>query len=556
MQLKIKKIKKKIKPAKRKIPKELVKEIKKAIKVFEEIDFKKRVKENLKLNDKEAKEYINKHLANALLFYKFTQQFSATIGYIYKNLNAEEFEEIIVRRKFNIIKKKMSLIDEKLKEKKIETEQKDLKHLDIEIKNEIKKLDKIFKLLKNIESLNTYYKELKEIIRKILENDKFNANGYIKKIEKIAKEMGKIEVYKIYNALLINAMDSYVRIKFHKDYLEGNSNLKLIMDKKEVKRTIEELKIIPSCLHELGHYLFYSNLRDMEFYLKNKENYFKTKEFIEKRFSTSERTRYKKILKDFLIEHKFSIPEKEKEFLKKLDVEVFSRIKGVASTNKKFKKYNIKLKEKEIHDLLGFRIIVDDISYADAFRLAKILIKYGPFKLANEKKLIKPYTIRDYTCKISKKDLANLLEVNEKIILQKEKKSGYKAIHLILELKGENKPFEIQIRTDKDHDEAENGRASHGKYKKINQELKKVTDKLLEICFEEIESLKKINIKVNKKTIIKFDKYVKFSINDILSALSKIGIKIEKVDFLLNQFKARKKIKIDLNVKKSKYLEE
>lgn len=111
--------------------------------------------------------------------------------------------------------------------------------------------------------------------------------------------------------------------------------------------------------------------------------------------------------------------------------EISSRIKTVYSLNKKIHHKN--LSPKQIHDLLGVRIYLQDS--AQCFEVMQIMIK--EFKVLGDR-------LKDY--------------------ISYPKENGYQSLHLTIDY--DSIPIEIQIRTYEMHEICEKGSASHREYKK------------------------------------------------------------------------------------------
>ena len=127
---------------------------------------------------------------------------------------------------------------------------------------------------------------------------------------------------------------------------------------------------------------------------------------------------------------------------------------------KKLTRKSVKLKE--ITDIVGFRIIVNEQDEC-----------YTSIKLIQEIYKVIPEKYRDY--------------------IDKPKTNGYRSLHTVILLGSYRLPVEIQIRTREMHNIAENGGAAHSRYKQ-NQEQQTVTPRELNLLTKAYEILDQGNL--------------------------------------------------------------
>lgn len=177
--------------------------------------------------------------------------------------------------------------------------------------------------------------------------------------------------------------------------------------------------------HRLGFYKMKSELEDIVLQHREPEFYFSIKQ----KLIESEKERLK-IVNDFLQ------PVKEELDNHKLKYEVKSRVKSVNSIYVKMKKQGVPFEK--VFDLWAIRIILDSdtkLEKADCWHAYSVVTN------------------------IYKPDLSRLRDW-----ITVPKSSGYESLHATVQAK--NKLYvEVQIRTTRMDDEAENGLAAHWKYK-------------------------------------------------------------------------------------------
>ncbi len=144
------------------------------------------------------------------------------------------------------------------------------------------------------------------------------------------------------------------------------------------------------------------------------------------------------------------------DLLEKIDLDIKVRIKGVWSTYDKIRRY-VRGKRgparngeavgvADLHDLLAFRIIVKD--------------KEGTEGLAEK---VKIRVCRQINAVLQGMRFLQYVQELSNDYIEKPKRSRYQSLHTVCRCSGRN--FEVQIRTQKMHEIAEYGPASHSAYK-------------------------------------------------------------------------------------------
>ena len=177
--------------------------------------------------------------------------------------------------------------------------------------------------------------------------------------------------------------------------------------------------------HRLGFYKLKSELEDIVLQYHEPEFYFSIKQ----KLIESEKER-QKIIDEFL---QPIIKELDKH---KLNYQIKSRVKSINSIYTKMKKQGIPFEK--VFDLWAIRIILDSdpkLEKADCWHVYSVVTN------------------------IYKPDLSRLRDW-----ITMPKSSGYESLHATVQDKN-NRNVEVQIRTTRMDDEAENGMAAHWKYK-------------------------------------------------------------------------------------------
>jgi len=136
-----------------------------------------------------------------------------------------------------------------------------------------------------------------------------------------------------------------------------------------------------------------------------------------------------------------------------IDAEVTGRVKHLYSIYRKLINQNIDISQ--VYDYMAFRILVNEVFECYA-TLGNLHSKWTHI----------PYRLKDF--------------------ISNPKENGYRSLHTSL-LSKSGEPFEVQIRTFKMHEEAEQGIAAHWKYKEgkvINED-----DRILEKFRKDIQEL-------------------------------------------------------------------
>ena len=197
---------------------------------------------------------------------------------------------------------------------------------------------------------------------------------------------------------------------------------------KQIRISAETMEIYAPLAHRLGIYWLKTEMEDNCFkYLHPAE--YKTLEG-QVRGSEVERKRYEKVVVNMLVKQMKDAGLGENN---NSTLSISGRTKGLYSIHTKMKKQDIEFDD--VHDILAFRIIVDDV--ASCYQALGIIHShYKPV----------PGKIKDY------------------IALPKQ--NGYRSLHTTVF--GPNGRIEIQIRTKEMHEVAEAGVAAHWLYKQGN----------------------------------------------------------------------------------------
>ena len=143
-----------------------------------------------------------------------------------------------------------------------------------------------------------------------------------------------------------------------------------------------------------------------------------------------------------------------------ITTDISCRVKDPYSILHKLTRKSVKIEE--LTDIVGFRIIVNEEDEC-----------YTALKLIQEIYKVIPEKYRDY--------------------IDKPKTNGYRSLHTVILLDSYGLPVEIQIRTREMHNIAENGEASHNRYKQ-NQEQQTITSGELNLLMKAYEILDQGNL--------------------------------------------------------------
>lgn len=281
-----------------------------------------------------------------------------------------------------------------------------------------------------LEDTDVTYEQMEELFGKRIT---FLVDGVTKL--KNLKVRSKEEKQAEYMRKMVMAMTKDVRVILIKlaDRLHNMRTLEYKTKEKQIKTATETLEIYVPIAHRLGIYTIKWELEDLCLRYKEPEVYYELAEMVNKKRAERE-------------EYINKIIEKIKEVLDEANIEytVNGRPKSLYSIYKKMYKQNIEFDQ--IYDLTAVRIIVKTI--ADCYNvLGRVHAIWKPV----------PNRIKDY--------------------IGQPKSNGYKSIHTTVFGK-DGAPFEIQIRTEDMHKEAEYGIAAHWKYKEGKNKSDKFDHKL------------------------------------------------------------------------------
>ena len=212
------------------------------------------------------------------------------------------------------------------------------------------------------------------------------------------------------------------------DRLHNVSTLEYLREDKAKRIAIETLEIHARLADRIGMGRLKSELEDKAFPYAYPEDFKKVKEMFEETKSASENyllnilDRVKKELQIFDIHH----------------IKIDHRLKHLYSLYEKLKKHNWDIQK--IYDIAAMRIIVEDIG--TCYQALGVI--HGLYKPV-------PGRFKDY--------------------IALPKPNGYQSLHTTV-FDGEGGTFEVQIRTQKMHEEAEYGIASHLVYKEAGDSRK------------------------------------------------------------------------------------
>lgn len=236
-----------------------------------------------------------------------------------------------------------------------------------------------------------------------------------------------------------------VRVIFVKiaDRLHNLRTMESMPIEKAKIKAEECLTIFAPIANRLGLGKVKNELEDLSFKYINSEEYEKIVN------NLNEKRRYSD---NFIYETQEQISHLLKE--NNIQAEITGRVKHIYSIYKKLKKQGIGIDE--VYDYMAFRILVNEESEC-----------YTVLGLIHSKWNHIPSRLKDF--------------------ISKPKENGYRSLHTsVLSEKGQ--PFEVQIRTYKMHEEAENGIAAHWKYKE-GKVVDLFDDKILERFKREIQEI-------------------------------------------------------------------
>lgn len=215
------------------------------------------------------------------------------------------------------------------------------------------------------------------------------------------------------------------------DRLHNVKTLKYLREDKRKRIAIETLEIHARLADRIGMGKLKSELEDYAFPYAYPEDYEKVKNMFEENKSSSENYLVSILRKVRAELHIFEI-----KYLK-----IDYRLKHLYSLYEKLKKHNWDIQK--IYDIAAMRIIVEDINMC--YQVLGVI--HGLYKPV-------PGRFKDY--------------------IAIPKPNGYQSLHTTV-FDGLGGTFEVQIRTQKMHDEAEYGIASHLFYKELGDSKKRST---------------------------------------------------------------------------------
>ncbi len=207
---------------------------------------------------------------------------------------------------------------------------------------------------------------------------------------------------------------------------------------KQRRIALETLEIYAPIANRLGIGELQARLEDAAFKYAYPEEYIKTEQMIKKNFPIKKKTLNNMIRK---IKNKL-----DKDSIKYYDI--YGRTKHYYSFYRKFLKYNRDIKQ--IYDLVAMRIIVNSV--ADCY--ATLGVIHNLWRPIRGK-------IKDY--------------------IAQPKPNGYQSLHTAV-FGDDQEIVEIQIRTQKMHEQAELGIASHWRYKEMPKAGKKEIEWVSELA--------------------------------------------------------------------------
>lgn len=249
--------------------------------------------------------------------------------------------------------------------------------------------------------------------------DGVTKTGDIKYRDKDYSHGPEVQIQNLRKMFLVMAKDVRVVLIRLADRLHNMQTLKALSPEKQLRIAKETLEVYTPLAHRLGMGEMKGNLEDLAFPYVYPKEYKKLKKETGEKYSEREKyiAKVKAYINDLLKKNK-------------IDHTVDGRAKHLYSLYKKLQKYDCDISK--IYDLIALRVVVDSIG--DCYKTLGLL--HDQFKPLNGR-------IKDY--------------------IAIPKPNGYQSLHTtVFCLDG--KITEIQIRTKKMHDQAENGIAAHWHY--------------------------------------------------------------------------------------------
>jgi len=236
------------------------------------------------------------------------------------------------------------------------------------------------------------------------------------------------------------------------DILDNLKTLEYLRESKRVEISKTALEIFAPLAERLGMGEMKGDIQDLAFAQLNPEEYQRTVKILEKELKSTEETLLK-------------IRQELKQILQKERVHfrLEGRAKHVYSLYLKLKRSENDFDISRIHDIIAFRVIVDTTE--ECYRVLGIIHKlWRPL----------PDRIKDY--------IAN------------PKPNGYQSIHTTI-VGPDDQPFELQIRTEQMHQDAEYGIAAHWHYseQKVKVSSKSELNRKAFMTDDRLEWVKKLS---------------------------------------------------------------
>ena len=242
------------------------------------------------------------------------------------------------------------------------------------------------------------------------------------------------------------------------DRLDVMRNLKLLPKSKQDKKNDETMLLYVPIIHQLGLYKIKSELEEICFRYTDKEMY----RLISNKLKATQRDRDK-------VAEEFIIPLEKELKDKGLDFVIKARTKTAYSIAQKMKRQEVPFEG--VFDILALRIIINNPEYPDYFSVAK---EDSRAMINSDHSLCwDAYSV------VTRKYVPNTKRLRN--WLSNPKSNGYESLHITVSNE-KGVETEVQIRTKRMDDIAENGFASHWSYKGIegkvglNQWLQSVRD--------------------------------------------------------------------------------
>ncbi|MGB8951895.1 MAG: bifunctional (p)ppGpp synthetase/guanosine-3',5'-bis(diphosphate) 3'-pyrophosphohydrolase [Candidatus Aminicenantales bacterium] len=254
----------------------------------------------------------------------------------------------------------------------------------------------------------------------------------ISRVQAVSPEVRRAETIR----KIILAMTDDLRVIFIKlaDRLHNLKTLKFLSEEKQMQIARETLEIYAPIANRLGMGRIKAELEDFAFRYVEPEEYFRVASLVEplRKKAEFELKKFKKILEHLMKEN--HIP-----------AEIYYRIKRLYSIHMKMKAQHIDFSQ--VYDFMALRIITDSVKNCYA-ALGILHQRWPPI----------PYRFRDF--------------------IAMPKPNLYQALHTTI-ITEDKQSFEIQIRTKEMNNIAENGIASHWRYKEDEPQALMKEDKRL-----------------------------------------------------------------------------